>query len=126
MHQPELVLLVLLHHGFRIVFIVHLQIAVLEGSAQGAPQGPAEVLLQLIHFLGVYVTLFFISEFVIASPAAAHTAKNSCTVLLKVQMLLLTIPRLRIRGLLVVFLRADESPESETLLDMIIFVGSRC
>jgi hypothetical protein len=41
-------------------------------------------------------------------------------------MLLLAIPRLRIRGLLVVFLRSDECPESETLLDMIIFIGSRC
>ena len=126
MHQPELVLIILLDHGLRIVFIVHLKVAVLEGSAQGTPQGPPEVLLQLIHFVGVYVTLFFISDFVIASLAAAHTAKNSCSVLLKVQMLLLAIPRLRIRGLLVVFLRSDECPESESLLDMIIFIGSRC
>ena len=128
MHQSELVLLVLLNHGFRIVLIVHLKVAVLEGSAQGTPQGPAEVLLQLIHFIVVYVTLFFVSDFVIGKSAAAHTAKNSCSVLLKVQMLLLTIPRLRIiRGLLVVFLRSsDECPESETFLDLIILIGPRC
>jgi hypothetical protein len=126
MHQPELVLVVLLNHGFRIVFIVHLKVAVLERSAHGTPQGPAEVLLQLIHFIVVYVTLFFVSDFVIAGSAAAHTAKDSCSVLLKVQVLLLTIPRLRIRGLLVVFLRSYECPESETFLDMIILIGPRC
>ena len=126
MHQPVLVLLILLDHGFRIVFIVLLEVAVLEGPAQGAPQGPAEVLLQLIYFKGVYVTLFFVSDFVVVRSVAADTAKNSCTVLLKVQMLLLTIPRVRIRGLLVVFLRSDESSKCESLLDIIIFVGSRC
>jgi hypothetical protein len=124
-HQPELVVLVLLYHGLRIVLIVHLQVALFERPAHRAPQGPPEVLLQLIHFIVVYVTLFFISDFVIARSAAAHTAEDGGPVLLEIQMLLLTIPRLRVGRLLLGFMRSDEGPEGETLLQQGIFVGPR-
>jgi hypothetical protein len=125
-HQPKLVLLVLLYHGLRIVLIVHLQVALFERPAHRAPQGPAEVLLQLVHFIVVYITLFFVSDFVIAGPAAAHTAEDGCPVLLEVQMLLLTIPRLRVGRLLLGFMRSDEGTEGETLLQNVIFIGPRC